>query len=136
MAVGCLATSCSSDEQDADGGEGGTTSPATTPASAVTTPPESVPPNGESVLVAATDNLFRPDETTVAAGTEVVWENRGRNEHNIIPEDESAPWRVEVEDFMPGDKSSFVFSTPGTYRYFCSIHGTIDAGMPGVIVVT
>jgi plastocyanin len=29
-----------------------------------------------------------------------------------------------------------VFDTPGTYVYFCTIHGTASAGMFGTIVVT
>ena len=91
--------------------------------------------NGESVVVQAVDNSFVPETETVAAGTEVVWENRGRNEHNIIPESEDAEWRFEAEAFVPGAEVSHVFTEPGTYRYYCSIHGTIDAGMPGVIVV-
>lgn len=94
-----------------------------------------VEPNGESVTVRAVDNVFDPEETTISAGTEIVWENRGRNEHNVIPEDPEAEWRAEAEDFQPGDSTSFVFTEPGTYRYYCSIHGTIDVGMPGVIVV-
>jgi plastocyanin len=91
--------------------------------------------NGETVEVAAVDNSFTPKEATIAAGTEVVWDNRGRNDHNIIPEDPEADWRVEVEAFRPGDTASHVFLEPGTYRYYCSIHGTVDVGMPGVIVV-
>lgn len=94
-----------------------------------------VEPNGETVEVVAVDNSFNPKEASVAAGTEVVWDNRGRNDHNIIPEDPDADWKVETEDFTPGDTASYVFLEPGTYRYYCSIHGTIDRGMPGVIVV-
>ena len=91
--------------------------------------------NGETAEVVAVDNSFNPKEATVSAGTEVVWDNRGRNDHNIIPEDPDADWKVEIEDFAPGDTASHVFLEPGTYRYYCSIHGTIDVGMPGVIVV-
>ncbi len=90
---------------------------------------------GETVDVVAVDNSFNPKEQTIAAGTEVVWENRGRNDHNIVPEDTDADWKVETEEFAPGATASHVFLEPGTYRYYCSIHGTIDRGMPGVIVV-
>lgn len=92
-------------------------------------------PNGQTVTVIAVDNSFDPEEVVVEAGTEVVWENRGRNEHNIIPEDESAEWKVEVDAFQPDQSASYVFTEPGTYRYYCSIHGTIDVGMPGVVIV-
>ena len=97
--------------------------------------PATVAATGETATVQAVDNSFVPEELTIAAGTEVTWENRGRNDHNIIPEVEDDPWRVDTEAFAPGDTASWVFTTPGTYRYYCSIHGTIDAGMPGVIVV-
>lgn len=90
---------------------------------------------GETAEVTAVDNSFSPEEAVVAAGTEVVWTNNGRNDHNIIPEDEDAEWRVEGTEFTPGDTASYRFVEPGTYRYYCSFHGTIDAGMPGVIVV-
>ncbi|MEE9415149.1 MAG: plastocyanin/azurin family copper-binding protein, partial [Acidimicrobiales bacterium] len=72
----------------------------------------------------------------IVAGTEIVWVNRGRNDHNIIPEDRDPQWLVEDVDFEPGDEASFVFDTPGSYLYYCSIHGNLTAGMPGVIVVT
>lgn len=91
--------------------------------------------NGQTATVQAIDNSFSPKELTVSAGTEVVWENRGRNEHNIIPENEDDPWRVDTADFQPGETATWVFTQPGTYRYYCSIHGTINAGMPGVIIV-
>jgi len=92
-------------------------------------------PNGQVVEVQALDNSFNPETVTIEAGTEVLWDNRGRNDHNIIPEDPDAEWRVDLEEFAPGDTASHVFTEPGTYRYYCSIHGTIDVGMPGVVIV-
>lgn len=94
-----------------------------------------VEPNGLQEQVDALDNTFGPEVVRVEAGTEVVWENRGRNDHNVIPEAEDAEWAVEVDDFKPGDSASHVFTEPGRYRYFCSIHGTVDAGMIGQVVV-
>lgn len=91
----------------------------------------------ERVEVLAIDNSFDPEEIEIEAGTTVVWRNVGRNDHNIIPEDEDAAWRVDTENFLPGDEAEFRFTEPGaTYRYYCSIHGTIDVGMPGSVVVT
>ena len=37
---------------------------------------------------------------------------------------------------MPKATYSHVFDQPGTYAYFCTIHGTATAGMIGTIVVT
>ena len=71
----------------------------------------------------------------MAAGTEVVWENDGRNEHNVIPV-EGDEWGVEADEFAPGDSYSYRFTEPGTYDYYCSLHGTTTAGMVGSITVT
>jgi plastocyanin len=85
--------------------------------------------------VTALDNSFRPENIEVAAGTEVVWTNKGRNEHNVLHV-EGDDWGVEVDDFQPGAVYSHTFDEAGVYRYYCSIHGTTDAGMIGTVVVT
>jgi len=98
-------------------------------------PPDATLLEGDSVEIRAVDNSFQPEAGRVAAGTEVTFVNAGRNDHNVVPEDEDAEWAVDTDDFRPGDEASYTFEEPGTYRYFCSIHGTIDTGMPGVLVV-
>lgn len=90
---------------------------------------------GVSIDVQAIDNTFRPEEVEVAAGTEVVWVNDGRNEHNVLPV-EGDGWGVEAAAFAPGDEYSHRFTAPGTYGYYCSLHGTTTKGMIGTIVVT
>lgn len=92
--------------------------------------------NGIVVDVLARDNSFLPEEIEISAGTEIRWENRGRNDHNVLPADDASGWGVDVEGFGPGDVYSEVFDTPGTYPYYCSLHGTSDFGMIGTIVVT
>ena len=62
-------------------------------------------------------------------------EARGRNEHDVIPSDADQQWGAENEVFHPGATYSHVFDTPGTFAYFCSIHGTATAGMLGTVVV-
>lgn len=99
-------------------------------------PAETFPPNGETVVVLGFDNSFREEIIEVEAGTEVLWENRGRNDHNVLPVDETADWGIEVEDFTPGDEYARVFDTPGEYPYYCSIHGTPEIGMIGTVIVT
>jgi plastocyanin len=88
----------------------------------------------ETVEVRAVDNNFQPDNLTVAAGTTIRWTNNGRNDHNVLSED-GADWEVPTEEFLPGDEAERRFTEPGEYRYYCSIHGTIDVGMIGTIVV-
>ena len=88
----------------------------------------------ETVEVVVLDNSFRPNELTVAAGTEVRFVNRGRNEHNVLSV-EGDGWGVETVDFGPGAVYTHVFDEPGPSRYYCSLHGNADAGMVGLITV-
>ena len=110
--------------------------PSTTAAEPGAPPPETFPPNGEVVQVRSLDNTFRPEDVEVVAGTEVWWTNNGRNEHNVLPTDDTATWGVEVEDFQPGDEYRLVFDTPGVFPYYCSIHGTKEVGMVGTVIVS
>lgn len=91
---------------------------------------------GVTENVDALDNSFSPEEITVQAGTEIVFTNRGRNDHNVIPADPDQDWEIPVEDFKPQSEGTSVrFTEPGTYTYYCSIHGTPTAGMTGTITV-
>lgn len=96
----------------------------------------SVAPNGEVVQVRSLDNTFRVADIEIVAGTEVWWTNNGRNDHNVLPVDPSQDWGIDTEDFAPGDEYRHVFDRPGTYLYFCSIHGTETVGMIGSVTVT
>ena len=116
--------------------EAGSEAEAETGSEAEEAPAESVAPNGDVVTVLSLDNTFIEEVVEVEPGTEVLWTNNGRNEHNVIPVDPTMEWGVEVEDFEPGDEYSYVFTTPGEYAYFCSIHGTETVGMIGTIIVS
>jgi plastocyanin len=67
------------------------------------------------------DNFaFSPREITVAAGTRVTWVN-----HDDVPH--TATSGVKPRAFDSGaldtdDTFSFVFTTPGTFDYFCAVH--------------
>jgi plastocyanin len=89
--------------------------------------------SGATVIVQSIDNTFRPEVLEVAAGTEVVWQNRGRNEHDILSD---VGFGVAAADFQPGDEYRYVFLEPGEYPYWCTIHGTDTVGMIGTVVVT
>lgn len=92
---------------------------------------------GVVVDVDAIDNTFRPETVEVAPGTTVRWTNLGRNDHNVIPAEEGDEFlQVEVEEFEPGDEHEVRFTEPGTYRYYCTLHGTANAGMIGAVEVT
>jgi plastocyanin len=109
---------------------------AAAPVTAATEPTVvTVTPTGVVVQITALDNSFRPQSIEINIGDEVVWENRGRNEHNVLRV-EGDGWGVEAPSFQPGDRYGFVFSEPGEYDYFCSIHGNEQAGMTGTIIVS
>ena len=141
-----MLTACAPDAPDAAGG-----SKPDDPESAITTTIATVPPNGESVTVQVLDNSYRPIDIEIVAGTEVVFDNRGRNEHNILPDSvkddaglaemmandtSPAAWGVASTEFAPGDVFSHVFTAPGVYPYYCSIHGVPGVGMYGIIRVS
>jgi plastocyanin len=114
---------------------GSTPAPRSTPAPAPTpdTAADGSEPAGQTVTVQSIDNTFRPDRIEVAPGTEVVWVNRGRNEHDIASD---SGFGVAAADFQPGDEYRHVFTEPGEYPYHCTIHGTATVGMMGTVVVT
>lgn len=122
VVAGSVAVGCGSDGEEPEGG-------------GPEAPPDAELLEGDSVEILAIDNSFDPEAAQVAPGTEVTFVNNGRNDHNVVPEDGDAEWAVDAADFAPGDEASFTFDDPGVYRYYCSIHGTLTAGMPGVLVV-
>lgn len=128
--IALIATGCGPDPYDGRDGLPPSTS-------AVTQPTERQPP----VFVQALDNTFRQRDIVIVAGTEVVWTNVGRNEHDVVPTEfektpEAAPWGALVAAFAPGATYSHVFTRPGVYPYVCTIHGVRDKGMVGTITVT
>ncbi len=113
---------------------GDTDAPPSTPSTPATEPVVTVELTGVVVTVAAIDNSFRPELIEVGIGDEVLWENRGFNDHNVLYVD-GDDWGVEVEEFGPGATYAHVFSEPGEYHYYCSIHGNETIGMVGTVVV-
>ena len=97
-------------------------------------PDDLVVVEGTEATVTALDNSFRAPGIEVRPGTTVTWENKGRNDHDVLPV-EGDGWGVEVEGFGPGATYSHTFDEPGVHRYYCSIHGTTDEGMVGTVVV-
>ncbi len=117
---------------DAEGDDGAPADPAPTTVPPTTLPP--IEPTGVVVPVFALDNSFRPQVIEIDVGDEVLWENRGINEHDVIPVD-SDGWGVELADFQPGDVYAHVFTEAGTFDYYCSIHGSQTVGMIGTVIV-
>jgi plastocyanin len=142
LLAGAAVAACGGDDSGDDAGDGGLSASdgAAADGSDAEAPDDEAPDDAVVITtdpapVSALDNSFMPENIQVRAGTEVVWTNKGRNEHDALHVD-GGDWGVEVDDFQPGDVYSHTFDEPGVYRYYCSIHGSTDAGMIGTVVVT
>jgi plastocyanin len=137
LAAGCGGGDSSASPGSGAGSDGGGLSSSGAggdPTAGGEVPDDVVKVEGTEAAVTALDNSFRVENIEVAPGTTVTWDNRGRNEHNLLPVKGSG-WGVEVDAFQPGDTYRRTFDTPGVYHYYCSIHGTTDGGMIGTVVV-
>ena len=82
------------------------------------------------------DNAFVQRTVVISAGTEIVWTNQGRNEHNVRPSIEGAFEPISTLALAAkGDSASLTFETPGDFPYFCSLHGTATNGQTGRVIV-
>ncbi len=76
------------------------------------------------------DNFtFSGGEITVAPGTKVTWANRDDIPHTVT--DAGTPRGFKSPALDTGETFSHVFTAPGTYHYFCSLHPQ----MQGTVVV-
>jgi plastocyanin len=67
------------------------------------------------------DNFrFSPREMTVTAGTKVTWVNNDDVPHTATST--AKPRSFDSGTLDTDGKFSHVFSTPGTYDYFCAVH--------------
>jgi len=73
--------------------------------------------------VAIKNFSFTPATLTVAAGTTMTWTNHDDVPHTVTAADKSyTSGAIDTDGtFSPQ------FTTPGTYKYFCSIHPTMTA---------
>ncbi len=113
----------------------GTPAPTQVP-SAITPTAKATPGGGGTNMVSLKNTAYSPRSITVRAGTTVLWEN---DEASAIPHTvtSGAPntpsGAFDSGTLNPTQKFQFTFTTPGTFNYFCRIHG---AAMTGVVVVT
>jgi plastocyanin len=99
-------------------------------------PPPQTNPGSTSNAVSVTNNYFDPTTTTVAANTRVTWtwnscagDGYGGQtcaSHDILFDDGT------TSGSQSGGTWSRTFTTAGTYKYHCSVHGS---SMAGTIVV-
>lgn len=104
---------------------------------AVPAPPDdAVDLTGQSeVTVVVGDNKYTERIVLVSPGTDVTWVKEGLNRHNVIPSVPDSFMAVETADLDDGGSAARTFDTAGEYAYYCSIHGTIDAGQRGWVYV-
>lgn len=133
-ALGLGAAACGGDSSGS-----GSASVSSAAPTARTFAPVDAPLNPASaVAVSAVDNVFRPEALKVRAGTVITFTNDGRNDHDVLPAalpDGARGFRVEASRFRPTDRFTVTLDRPGTYRYYCSIHGTARRGMIGAVIV-
>lgn len=86
----------------------------------------------ERVEVVVTDNVFTPRHIEISVGTTVVWINKGRNSHNVMPSEGD---EFPKTDLPVGGQVEVKFDQLGTVPYYCTIHGSKHRGQTGTIVV-
>ena len=105
-------------------------------------PTEAAPPATEEAPPAAAvpvsidmaNFAFVPNDVTVPVGTAVTWVNKDSGpRHSATAADGS----FDTGLFDAGDEATITFDTPGTYVYYCTLHGSPDgSGMAATITVT
>ncbi len=82
--------------------------------------------------VTITNFQFSPKSLTIKAGSEVTWEVK-EGTHNITADKGT----FESQTLSAGQKFNYKFEKPGTYRYYCSFHGSKGGHeMAGTVIVT
>ncbi|MGI9166689.1 MAG: plastocyanin/azurin family copper-binding protein [Pyrinomonadaceae bacterium] len=82
--------------------------------------------------VTLTNFQFSPKSLTIKAGSEVKWEVK-EGTHNITAD----KGIFESQTLSAGQKFSHKFEKPGTYRYYCTFHGSKGGHeMAGTVIVT
>ncbi|HET9686657.1 MAG TPA: cupredoxin family copper-binding protein [Pseudolabrys sp.] len=85
-----------------------------------------VPASADEVAIKIGNFTFGPQELKVKSGTTVTWINEDDIPHTVVSLNNFRSKALDSDD-----KFSFTFTTPGTYKYFCSLH----PHMTGTIVV-
>jgi plastocyanin len=72
------------------------------------------------------DNFsYNPAKLTVPVGTKVTWINQDDVPHTVTSS--AKPRRFNSGTLDTEDRFSYVFTTPGTYKYFCAVHPHMTA---------
>lgn len=83
-------------------------------------------------IVRNLDDFFAPNIIRVEVGTEVEWQNGGRNPHTVTADDGSFDSGV----LQHGDEFQHTFNTAGVFPFTCLLHGQKGGiGMTGIVIV-
>lgn len=82
------------------------------------------PPVSGVTTVTVDDNFFAPAAIQIPAETTVTWIWEGNNDHNIVGDGFESPVQTQGQ-------FAHTFTTPGTYAYRCTLHGS----MRGEVIV-
>ncbi len=98
---------------------------------------ENASANLQQANVSIGDNFYNPETITVNAGTTVVWVNNGGANHTVSSDTGVFDSGIAPADLLSsGETFSFTFTAPGTYPYFCYLHGAAGGiGQAGTVIV-
>jgi plastocyanin len=125
VAGAMIAAGCGGSNNSGTSGSETTSPPAAAPE---TTAPAATSGGGSSSDSAAKIEgfAFHPGTIKVKAGQKVTWTNHDSATHTVTADDAS----FDSGSLAGGKAFSFTFSSPGTFKYHCSIHtsmvGTVD----------
>lgn len=104
-------------------------SPAASPGASPVASPAASPAAAAEVTVHIKDFFMDPGTITVKPGTKVTWINDGPTIHTTTSTSHPAVWDSGI--LQVGQKFSYVFTKPGDYPYWCSLHPQ----MVGTVIV-
>ena len=90
------------------------------------------PPANNTVTIK--DDFFDPAEITVSVGRTIVWKSEGQHQHTVTSGTPTVNPGLLFDSGPINNGEGFTFSlnAPGTYQYFCRVHGI---NMSGTIIV-
>ena len=83
------------------------------------------PAQAQAIPIDMSGYAFHPAMLTITVGETVTWTNHDQAPHDVTTT--SAPVALHSSTLAKGALWSYTFTTPGTYRYICSIHPDMTA---------
>ena len=82
---------------------------------------------GATFTVRATsEKEWSPDSLSVAKGSKVVWKNPSNDKHTLVAY--KGNWSKNAT-LRTGERTAFTFRHTGTYKYRCTLHSALEAGI-------